>query len=321
MRRNLDRLGGLVHSQRVLLALTQKGVSREDAYRLVQRNAMPVWRGEGDFLTLLKADGEVAARLSDAELEELFDLGYHLKHVDTILGGCSAPRARRSRRADAHHRLRHPHRAGPRQFRPRPLADPLGRPALDGPARGAGRLGAARAATLGGALAEEVSRGKRPVVLVAHSLGVPVVAHAAPTFRPVACAAPSWSPCRTRSGRTCPRRRPRLRAAAARSPALPVAARRQPHRPLLRLRARERLRGCWGSALLDAGDAGHLNSESGHGPLAGGPDALRPAFSGRCSRPGGRRGRHDETVMRRPRGDEAGRVMMAPMPTARETAP
>jgi adenylosuccinate lyase len=84
MRRNLDRLGGLVHSQRVLLALTQKGVSREDSYRLVQRNAMPVWRGEGDFLTLLKADPEVSARLTDAEIEACFDLGYHLKHVDTI---------------------------------------------------------------------------------------------------------------------------------------------------------------------------------------------------------------------------------------------
>jgi adenylosuccinate lyase len=84
MQKNLDRLGGLVHSQRVLLALTQKGVSREDAYRLVQRNAMPVWRGEGDFLALLKKDADVKARLSDAELEELFDLGYHLKHVDTI---------------------------------------------------------------------------------------------------------------------------------------------------------------------------------------------------------------------------------------------
>ncbi|MCZ8101493.1 MAG: adenylosuccinate lyase [Burkholderiales bacterium] len=86
MRKNLDRLGGLVHSQRVLLALTQKGVSREDAYRLVQRNAMPVWRGEGDFLTLLKADTEVSQRLTPAELEELFDLGYHFKHVDTIFG-------------------------------------------------------------------------------------------------------------------------------------------------------------------------------------------------------------------------------------------
>ncbi|TDR94350.1 adenylosuccinate lyase [Enterovirga rhinocerotis] len=86
MQKNLDRLGGLVHSQRVLLALTQKGVSREDAYRLVQRNAMPVWRGEGDFLTLLKADAEVKAALSDLELEELFDLGYHLKQVDTIFG-------------------------------------------------------------------------------------------------------------------------------------------------------------------------------------------------------------------------------------------
>jgi adenylosuccinate lyase len=84
MQKNLDRLGGLVHSQRVLLALTQKGVSREDSYRLVQRNAMPVWRGEGDFLALLKADPEVRAALSEAELEEKFDLGYHLKHVDTI---------------------------------------------------------------------------------------------------------------------------------------------------------------------------------------------------------------------------------------------
>ena len=84
MQRNLDKLGGLVHSQRVLLALTQKGVSREDSYAYVQRNAMPVWRGEGDFLTLLKADKDVSAKLSDAELEELFDLGYHLKQVDTI---------------------------------------------------------------------------------------------------------------------------------------------------------------------------------------------------------------------------------------------
>ncbi len=84
MQNNLDRLGGLVHSQRVLLALTQKGVSREDSYRLVQRNAMPVWRGEGDFLTLLKADAEVSAKMSDAEIEECFDLGYHFKQVDTI---------------------------------------------------------------------------------------------------------------------------------------------------------------------------------------------------------------------------------------------
>jgi adenylosuccinate lyase len=84
MASNLDRLGGLVHSQRVLLALTQRGVSREEAYALVQRNAMPVWRGEGDFLTLLKQDAEVTKVLSAAELEDLFDLGYHLKHVDTI---------------------------------------------------------------------------------------------------------------------------------------------------------------------------------------------------------------------------------------------
>jgi adenylosuccinate lyase len=84
MQKNLDRLGGLIHSQRVLLALTQKGVSREDSYSYVQRNAMPVWRGEGDFLALLKADKDVSAKLSHAELEELFDLGYHLKQVDTI---------------------------------------------------------------------------------------------------------------------------------------------------------------------------------------------------------------------------------------------
>jgi len=84
MQKNMDSLGGLVHSQRVLLALTQAGVSREDAYRLVQRNAMPVWRGEGQFLELLKADADVSSKLDDAALEGLFDLGYHTKHVDTI---------------------------------------------------------------------------------------------------------------------------------------------------------------------------------------------------------------------------------------------
>ncbi len=84
MQANLDRLGGLVHSQRVLLALTQAGMSREDAYSTVQRNAMPVWRGEGKFLDLLKADKDVMAALSEADLEALFDLHYHLKHVDTI---------------------------------------------------------------------------------------------------------------------------------------------------------------------------------------------------------------------------------------------
>src|SRR5215470_3218381 len=84
MQKNLDRLGGLVHSQRLLLVLTQKGASREEAYKLVQRNAMPVWRGEGDFQTLLKKDADVKRYLSDKEIEEQFDLGYHLKHVDTI---------------------------------------------------------------------------------------------------------------------------------------------------------------------------------------------------------------------------------------------
>jgi len=86
MRRNLDRLGGLVHSQRVLLALTQGGLSREEAYRLVQRSAMRVWRGEGDFLAFLVADPEVTAVLPPEKLEPLFDLGHHMKHVDTIFG-------------------------------------------------------------------------------------------------------------------------------------------------------------------------------------------------------------------------------------------
>src|ERR1700745_1317166 len=84
MKKNLDRLGGLIHSQRVLLALTQKGLSREEAYVLVQRNAMPVWHGEGDFLTLLKSDKDVRKALSDADLEALFDLGYHLNNIDFI---------------------------------------------------------------------------------------------------------------------------------------------------------------------------------------------------------------------------------------------
>jgi adenylosuccinate lyase len=84
MKKNLDRLGGLVHSQRVLLALTQKGVDREDAYRLVQRNAMKAWAGEGDFLTLLKADKAVRQHLSEAELAANFDLDFHFAQVDTI---------------------------------------------------------------------------------------------------------------------------------------------------------------------------------------------------------------------------------------------
>jgi len=84
MRKNLDRLGGLIHSQRVLLALTQKGVAREDAYRLVQRNAMKTWAGEGDFLAFLKADKDVRKHLSEAELTANFDLDFHFAHVDTI---------------------------------------------------------------------------------------------------------------------------------------------------------------------------------------------------------------------------------------------
>jgi adenylosuccinate lyase len=84
MQKNLDRLGGLVQSQRVMIALTQMGVSREDAYAMVQRNAMKVWRGEGDFLSFLKDDPEVTRVIPESELEAHFDLDYHFKEVDTI---------------------------------------------------------------------------------------------------------------------------------------------------------------------------------------------------------------------------------------------
>ncbi len=84
MRTNLDSQGGLYNSQRVLLALTQKGMSREDAYACVQRNAMKSWEKGKDFATLLKADKKVAAHLDGAEIDALFDLGYHLKQIDTI---------------------------------------------------------------------------------------------------------------------------------------------------------------------------------------------------------------------------------------------
>src|SRR3546814_4690448 len=86
MQKNLNRMGGLIHSQRVLLALTQAGLSREDSYALVQRNAMKVWESDGalSLLDLLKADPDVTARLSADQLTDLFDLGYHMKQVDTI---------------------------------------------------------------------------------------------------------------------------------------------------------------------------------------------------------------------------------------------
>ena len=84
MRKNLDRLGGLIHSQRVLLALTQKNVAREEAYRLVQRNAMKAWAGDGDLLRLLLGDKDVRKHLSEAELKANFDLDFHFAHVDTI---------------------------------------------------------------------------------------------------------------------------------------------------------------------------------------------------------------------------------------------
>ena len=84
MQENLNQLGGLIHSQRILLALTQAGLTREDAYRLVQQHAMSAWRGEGQFLSLLKADKQVSNTLDEKTLESLFDLNYHLAHVDII---------------------------------------------------------------------------------------------------------------------------------------------------------------------------------------------------------------------------------------------
>ena len=84
MQQNLDRLGGLVHSQRVLLALTQKGASREDAYRLVQSNAMTAWEGGANFMDLLKKDTEISDYMDENEIEELFNLDHHLKQIDTI---------------------------------------------------------------------------------------------------------------------------------------------------------------------------------------------------------------------------------------------
>ena len=84
MRANLDQLGGLIHSQRVLLALTAAGVPREEAYRVVQRNAMKVWNEGGDFLAALLADKDVRKALSEDVVRAQFDLGYHTKHVDTI---------------------------------------------------------------------------------------------------------------------------------------------------------------------------------------------------------------------------------------------
>ena len=86
MRRNLDRLGGLIHSQRVLLALTQVGLAREAAYAIVQRNAMRVWEHGADFLEELLADSEVRQALSEETIRQQFSLDYHLMHVDTIFG-------------------------------------------------------------------------------------------------------------------------------------------------------------------------------------------------------------------------------------------
>ncbi|CAN0557617.1 unnamed protein product, partial [Laminaria digitata] len=89
MTANMEKLGGLVHSQRVLLALTQAGLSREDSYLAVQRNAMKVWglpeaEREGAFLSFLQSDEEVSAKISAEDLAASFDMGYHTKHVDTI---------------------------------------------------------------------------------------------------------------------------------------------------------------------------------------------------------------------------------------------
>ncbi|MEQ9640242.1 MAG: adenylosuccinate lyase [Alphaproteobacteria bacterium] len=96
MAANLNKLGGLIHSQRVLIALAQAGMSREDAYRLVQTHAMSVWREGGQLLDRLQGDGEVTAKLSKDQLADLFDLGYHTKHVDTIFARVFGPDAARA---------------------------------------------------------------------------------------------------------------------------------------------------------------------------------------------------------------------------------
>jgi len=84
MRRNLEATGGLVYSQQVLLALTMAGVARDDAYRMVQRNAMRAWHGEGGFKDALLADADVTAALAPETIDDLFNLDHHLAHVDTI---------------------------------------------------------------------------------------------------------------------------------------------------------------------------------------------------------------------------------------------
>jgi len=84
MKKNLERLGGLIHSQRVMLALTQKGMAREEAYAVVQRNATRAWKGEANFFSSLTADNDVRKHLNEAELKESFDLAHHFKHVDAI---------------------------------------------------------------------------------------------------------------------------------------------------------------------------------------------------------------------------------------------
>src|SRR3546814_11754276 len=91
MMKNLDRFGGLVHSQRVLLALTQAGLSREDSYRLVQKHALKIWQQGGDFLQALLGETEVTARLKPAQLTALFDLRYHPPPVDTTFTRLFAP--------------------------------------------------------------------------------------------------------------------------------------------------------------------------------------------------------------------------------------
>ncbi len=97
MQRNLDAFGGLVHSQRVLMALTQAGVSREDAYRIVQTNAMTTWREGGSFKDRLLADATVRQHLKPKQIEAQFDLAYHLKHVDTIFRRVFGMTSRRPR--------------------------------------------------------------------------------------------------------------------------------------------------------------------------------------------------------------------------------
>ena len=263
MQKNLDKLGGLIHSQRVLIALTQKGVPREDAYRLVQRNAMQVWGGEKDFLALLKADKDVRAKLSDKELEANFNLDHHFKHVDTIFQRVFGGECRESQRARRHQRFRFSRAARSRQFRCRALAILLVPRLPQRHARAAGRLGQSEARLLARTARRRTRRRHasghpdlpQPVLHARRALGAacrsgPRESRAAGRARPIL------------SGRTRPPRRAiscrcrgsafRCRRWSLRPPTIPIVT---------PARARE-FAEAWGADYCELPELGHINTAS-----------------------------------------------------------